>query len=465
MNGSALPVFLLCGVSAYAGAYRLVLYFLSGGKKEDLHFALTCLSIAFYDALCVGLYSSASVAAGVLWQRCQFFAIILLALSFTNYALATLGRGASRFKHALFATLAATALVGLVFPEAVASVSRPNPRDFLFLGMQVRYFEARVSPLFGLLYCLLAVTMGFLVAMALPGIRSHRQKHLAWLSIGIPLILVSLGLDILIGSNLILAPYTTEYSLFLLVLAMDLSLQRRYVSLLAEVESLNTGLEAKVEERTTEIRHLAEELSGKNFELLGKNAVLAELAERDGLTKLLNHVAFQRRLVELLGASRRQGFTVALIMIDLDWFKEINDTWGHQAGDWVLMLTADILRSGLRDCRGWEEGGGGREAAGVRIYDVPGRYGGDEFAVILPWCDGPGVERVCERIRELIEKLRMPAYPELRVTASLGAAIFTPDAPAGTESDDVVLMREADAALYVAKSEGKGRAVLKPRPF
>jgi GGDEF domain-containing protein len=458
MRANAIPVLLMCGISAYAGIFRLMLYFLARDRKENLNFALTCLSIALYDAMCVGLYNAQSVSSGVLWQRGQFIAIAVLAFNFANFVLALFEKKSSPFKRPFFVLLATTALAGLAFPELVVSAKDPNLREFGILGLRVTYFEGHVALLMNLLNGLLALAMVYVVAIAVPYVKDHGRKELPYLAIGIGIFFVSLTLDILIASDLLVFLYTSEYSFLILVVLMDFAVQRRYVGLLREVESLNAGLEEKVERRTKEIGRLVGELSSKNEELLEKNLILAELADRDGLTKLLNHAAFHRRLVEQLGAARRQRFPVALAMIDLDRFKEINDSYGHQAGDKVILKAAEVLMGDSRDYDAKGRYAETREVAGIRVYDVPGRYGGDEFALILPYCGPKEARIVCERIRERISRIDIPGFPALRVGASLGAAVFDPSS--GPERDGDELVREADRALYDAKAAGRGRTVV-----
>jgi diguanylate cyclase (GGDEF)-like protein len=163
-------------------------------------------------------------------------------------------------------------------------------------------------------------------------------------------------------------------------------------------------------------------------------------AVTDELTGLANHGRFQ----ELLGAEieqvRRYQYPVGLIMLDIDDFKSINDTYGHQQGDVVLKRVARVLIDSSRE------------------VDYPARYGGEELAVILPHTDLEGAYAIAERIRVAIESLRVPRIDDrggLRITASVGVA--TSD-----EANKDLLIAEADAALYEAKRRGKNRTVRAP---
>jgi diguanylate cyclase (GGDEF)-like protein len=160
-------------------------------------------------------------------------------------------------------------------------------------------------------------------------------------------------------------------------------------------------------------------------------------AVTDELTGLANHGRFQELLSAELDQVRRYGHPVGLIMLDIDNFKSVNDTYGHPQGDVVLKHVARVLRENSRDA------------------DSPARYGGEEMALILPHTDLPGAHAIAERVRSAIEGLHVPRLDQdgvLRVTASVGVA-------ASTEGDKEALIAEADGALYTAKRGGKNRTV------
>jgi len=160
-------------------------------------------------------------------------------------------------------------------------------------------------------------------------------------------------------------------------------------------------------------------------------------AVTDELTGLANHGRFQELLGSELEQVRRYHHPVGLIMLDIDNFKSVNDTYGHQQGDIVLRRVARVIRDSSRE------------------VDYPARYGGEELALILPHTDVEGAYAIAERIRTAIEELRIPRIDEqgtLRITASLGVA----SSSAGYKE---ALIAEADAALYQAKRQGKNRTV------
>jgi diguanylate cyclase (GGDEF)-like protein len=189
-----------------------------------------------------------------------------------------------------------------------------------------------------------------------------------------------------------------------------------------------------------EEEELLEYLAGQAMVSI-ENASLHETVERqavtDELTGLANARAFRSILEREIERSRRFRSPLALVMVDLDDFKQVNDTHGHQQGDEVLASVASVLRDFSRD------------------IDAPARYGGEELAVVLPQTDAEGAARLAERMREAVERLRVPSVDggaPLAVTASFGVA-SVPDSAGGREE----LVAAADAALYRAKRGGKNR--------
>ncbi len=163
---------------------------------------------------------------------------------------------------------------------------------------------------------------------------------------------------------------------------------------------------------------------------------LAELADRtvrDAMTGLYNRAALEDRLTAELAAHRRSRRGVAVLMVDLDHFKSLNDVHGHAAGDEALKAVGAILADAVRDT------------------DMAARYGGEEFTVILTDVDGDGAAVAAERIRARIEALELPYR---KVTTSIGIACAGP----GCDEPRQV-MSAADAALYEAKRTGRNRVV------
>ena len=179
--------------------------------------------------------------------------------------------------------------------------------------------------------------------------------------------------------------------------------------------------------------------AGVSVENVGLHEQVQRQAVTDDLTGLFNHRRFNEVLEAEIERSRRFAQPVGLVMLDLDDFKQINDTRGHQQGDQVLRDIAALLREYSRE------------------IDAPARYGGEELALILPQTDLEGAYQLAERLREGIEAHEMTMLDgkgALRVTASIGVAAF-PD----SANDAADLVAVADAALYNAKRAGKNKTV------
>jgi len=176
-------------------------------------------------------------------------------------------------------------------------------------------------------------------------------------------------------------------------------------------------------------------------ELLAAREILKEKAAHDPLTGLLNHEEILGILDKELARSERDGVCVSIIMVDIDHFKMVNDTYGHIAGDAVLRITAQKMHSMERP------------------YDSIGRYGGEEFLVVLPECCIESAATFAERLRSCISSDSMDT-PEgmIPVTISLGVATSGRDG----RQDEHSLVRLADAALYKAKENGRNRVEFAP---
>ena len=188
---------------------------------------------------------------------------------------------------------------------------------------------------------------------------------------------------------------------------------------------MNLELEAKIHERT--------------HELAAANARLAQLAVTDGLTGLYNPRYFHERLATEVERSQRSGLALSLLMLDVDHFKQFNDTFGHPAGDEVLRQLARVLADVRRD------------------GDVIARYGGEEFAVILIDTTKSTATEVAEQIRERVfaNDFSEAAQRAGRIGVSIGVATLLDDG-----GDAEALVRAADTALYAAKRAGRNRVVL-----
>jgi two-component system cell cycle response regulator len=196
-------------------------------------------------------------------------------------------------------------------------------------------------------------------------------------------------------------------------------------------------LEARVRSMLR-IKRLQDELDLKNRELEIVNKRLRKLSITDGLTELFNHRHVHELLHEEFERSKRTGESMAVAMMDLDRFKQVNDNHGHPTGDVILYETAQILKDTARE------------------IDMVGRYGGEEFIVILPDTDEEAAAQFADRVRRRVEEhTYKDEAQQVKMTLSGGVAAFPEE---GLENPDTLIKR-ADEALYTAKESGRNRIV------
>ena len=162
-----------------------------------------------------------------------------------------------------------------------------------------------------------------------------------------------------------------------------------------------------------------------------------ELSCRDQLTKLLNRRGLEEWLIKIVTDAERKDETFCFVLLDIDHFKRINDTYGHDAGDMVLVALADLIRGGV-----------------LRTGDVRVRWGGEELLIVMPSTNARTAVAVVERLRQVIESLRLEVLKGEKVTVSAGVAEYRPD-----EEPSKTISR-ADAALYEAKAAGRNQVVV-----
>lgn len=180
-------------------------------------------------------------------------------------------------------------------------------------------------------------------------------------------------------------------------------------------------------------------------ELLVTQAALRQQATHDSLTKVFNRHSIFEVLDREIGRAEREGLPIGVALLDIDFFKSVNDTYGHIAGDAVLCEAARRIK------------------ASIRSYDSLGRYGGEEFLIILPGCDEACTRSQAERIRRNLAAEPMPIHEDahsdisLALTASFGSTTALPGHPVTAET----LLRIADESLYEAKRAGRNRVVFR----
>ena len=178
------------------------------------------------------------------------------------------------------------------------------------------------------------------------------------------------------------------------------------------------------------LKQIHMEIEQKQSELMDINAILIELSNTDKLTGLKNRRFFQEKLDEFMVAHRESGRPFSLCIIDIDHFKKVNDTLGHQAGDEVLVKLADILNIHSHS------------------EEIAARLGGEEFVLILPDMDVTASTLKAEKLRYIIANT---VWPDVNITVSIGIATYTP------QDTDATILKKADQALYASKEGGRNQ--------
>jgi diguanylate cyclase (GGDEF)-like protein len=266
---------------------------------------------------------------------------------------------------------------------------------------------------------------GFFVLMitgyVLYQLMRERAAVTRWLFAGLMVAVVAMTMDILLLTmRLTTLPSLSNYAFLLFAVLQTIHMNRRYLQALSRAETLRNELEERVEERTRELTEA--------------NRRLAEQATTDGLTGLKNRRAFNDAFSTELARLSRSSEKLCLALLDIDFFKAVNDSHGHDGGDQVLKNVAQLLQSQLRST------------------DTVARIGGEEFAVLLPTHHIAGAKARLEELRERIEASPLEDEDKsIFITVSIGLTEVT------TEDGIKSASKRADEALYAAKRAGRNQ--------
>lgn len=266
------------------------------------------------------------------------------------------------------------------------------------------------SPIFHALVLELLLATCACVFLTLVARTLLRRTNDLWLGV----VLVAFAVDLLVGGELVRAPWTVAW-----YLSFATTLAWQVIFAIVQLRSASERLAAFASDKET----------------------LIEVAQRDALTGIYNRRGFELQFDDALRAAREAKAPLALLALDLDYFKAYNDHFGHLVGDDALRAVASAMRENAN-----------------RTTDAAYRIGGDEFAILLAMTDAAGAIAVAERIREAILRLRIPHAPGVRaeiLTISIG--VVTIDGAVRVSAHEV--HERADRALYRAKSLGRNRIV------
>jgi|GEM_PF-995504 len=410
-------------------AFYNLLMFINIREKAYLYYVIYIVSFSLF------ISSLNGVAYQYLWPNSPYWAqistvsftglVIFTAFMFTREFLLTWKSTPKLDKLILF-------LMGLAFTEILVALAREIP------------LAAKMSVMIGI--CLPPVIWMTGVIVWKSGYRPARFLVLAW-----TIFLISVLISGFMHAGFLPANTFTSYAmqigsaieiiLLALALADRMSLlrqdeQKMEKIFLAQLKNNNQTLENMVIKRTAELNKSVNFAKEKAELLETANVELKELATRDGLTGLLNHLAFIEQFNHIIGDARRYEHYISVLLIDIDNFKRINDTHGHLVGNEVLCSVSNIIN---------EE---------VRESDIAARYGGEEFVIVLSRATMTEAVDKAEQIRSKIDNLKLEDIRDLHCTISVG--VTTVDWRDKETNSDKIL-KEADDAMYKAKKMGKNR--------
>ncbi len=308
---------------------------------------------------------------------------------------------------------------------------------------------SRYNPIWPLFVIFILFNISYLFYFLIRKIRDKKENVLI-LFIGISILSFSLLYDISIGligfENFRILPIGISIFLFFNALAIAKKTARtiRDVEILSgDLEEMNMQMaegynliEKIVEERTNQLKNAKENLELVNIELQKDKNLLRRIAVTDGLTKLYNHRFLINSLIKEINRADRYSRKLSIIMMDIDYFKKINDNFGHLFGDTVLKKVSAIIKENIRK------------------VDIAGRYGGEEFLIILPETNILPAFCLAERVRKGVEaydwNVLFDSKDKISITISGGVAEMD-------EENYIALLKKADNMLYLAKDNGRNR--------
>ena len=420
----------------------LYLFTFAKGRKLPIHmsFALLCFVVGMYDVFSIGLYNSTSLASGLVWQNFQLRTVDFISIFLIWFVAAYAQHPRGRLIPISVAWFSLIFILSFILdPSLTLSPLRPAVKTIDVPGfLNVTYYEGALGIAYEVGVVSAICFYAYLLVIVIRAYRRTRVAGLLVVAFGLCAYFVGSVNDALVASRVYDFIYLSEYSFMIIVFSMFIVLVNDMASLYHAIEKANTTLEARVEERTAEIRKLNEDLRRQ--------------AELDPLTGIYNRRFFGEYLeIELRRARNRQEHRVAqlqgindmnfgLAMIDIDHFKLVNDTWGHPAGDKALVEVVQVIKGVIFS------------------RDVLCRFGGEEFVILFTRTSRDGIVQAIEKIRKSVQDHVITVTDDGRetsVTLSIGVVIFE-EVPGLTTAQ---LLRVADARLLSAKNAGRNAAV------
>ena len=421
MIGIDLILYLMAAVCIYAGMYHFVFYLRRRKDNINLLFSILCLGHMGYFISQGRWYASAS--------HLQAFVSIQYAYSFMALTMIILFWFVYFYTEKmipLFICKASTVFFGC-FSLLSFIPGRFTLNENMFFIKKVRLFnlsetvvhEFIPGALFDIYLLFAFIEIVYLCYIIIQYYTKAYGGILKPMPVAFILAVLAAVHDIIALEGMVETVYMSEFAYMVLILSMAYKLTNIFIDAMDEAEYLNAPLEALVRKRT-------KELEDKNFEL-------QVLSCTDQLTRIFNRRHIEESLSKEIQKSNRYNNPLSVILLDIDHFKSINDTYGHDIGDLVLIGIAETLTEN------------------IRITDMVGRWGGEEFIVVCPQTDGEFCRVLAERIRSKVENRNFHCIG--CVTASFGITQLK-------QGDTVnTLIKRSDTCLYEAKNSGRNMVV------
>lgn len=433
------------GIPAVMLCYNFLLY-LTVRERNYLYYTLHALTVLAFLAVWQGLSARYFLPENIWWRRheialtgtlatlfCNLFAEHYLGLYYRRFALLSLYRGIRLLCVAMLALLwflpegVSNVIVLMLATASTTCVSVAVMASIRTGGRAVRIFCLAWATLIIGVFLIVFSKLGLLPLYGMSGVMSED-----WLlaTVNIELLLISFALGDRVNAERYLKLHAQETALN--HAEREKEARRRAM---AEEREAQRNLNDAVEMQRTMHQTLEMQVQERTQALETAHQRLLALYEEDPLTALKNRRYFSERLKDECKRAQQLKYPLALLLIDVDHFKRVNDTWGHLQGDRCIRHLADLLKAGFS-----------------RPSDCVARYGGEEFAILITQCDAKTAQWVSENLRQRVEAA--PAIMEgqvVNLSISVGVVVFVPD-----EKHDVDrYLQLADDALYRAKSEGR----------
>jgi hypothetical protein len=323
MNFYPIVILMFAAVSLYMGCYCIALYILHRDQPENLPFALSCIIAAILDVTNAGLYNSSSLAEGILWERWNFVEIPLISITLLWFVHEYTKTKIKPLIYALFIILLLSTSVAFVTSPLTITLVNAAPKHF-WIGtfIEITYNQARLGVLVYIQLCLSTAALFYGSYLLISFYLQNKKETLPLITCMAFFFIGALN-DFLVASDVYEFIYMSELMYLIVILGMNYSMLRRFVSAHDGIKELNLNLEKKVLERTRELEAAKDELQ--------------IIATKDLLTGLFNRHELISRIEAEISRIQRYGekrlLTFSILFVDLDDFKYYNDTFGHQAGD------------------------------------------------------------------------------------------------------------------------------------